>query len=82
MNRDQKRIKRLKQDLKFYKEQYEYANKEMREIERDRQKFRDWLTHDFQWMIRLNKEGNTPSLPWLIEQYGKRFTQAKPWTWL
>lgn len=66
---------------KRLRERIKALEKELEEVKRDRQKFRDHFGERFKWFIKLLGEQKSPNLSWLIESDAKFMAYAERWWW-
>ena len=53
----------------------------IKQKDEDLEKYRRHFTGRFRWWIELLGKGQTPSLPWLIENDAKVLHGVKSWWW-
>lgn len=66
-------------ELKLYIKE---LNQEINELHIDREKYRAHFIRRFRWWIKLQSEGSTPNLAWLIEDDAKQLRNFKWFSFL
>ena len=63
------------------RERVAQLEKDLSEVEADRDLFRDHFTRRFRWWIKLIGDKQTPNMQWLIEDDAKELRGFKWWSW-
>ncbi len=66
---------------KRLRERIAYLEVANRELEADRNLFRDHFARRFRWWIELLGKNETPKLAWLIEADAKEMRAMQWWSW-
>jgi len=74
MTRERRRINEVKAHL-------EEVRRQLREVEADRNLYREAYVRHLKWFIKLLGENKNPSLPWLIEEMSKTLNRATQFFW-